>query len=75
MILGVQNFNLYNLLMPCGLPFSTKFRDRLNLLNCNKYNAKTILLRLNASHFGIKNGSTKHVFLNPFLGHHFSHFM
>ena len=56
-------------------PFSFKFRDLLNLLDCNKYNAKPCFLQFRASHFGIKNQSTNHVVSNPFLGPHFSRFM
>ena len=39
--------------MPFGSPFSIKFQDLLNLLNCNKYNAKTYLLPLSAPPFRI----------------------
>ena len=35
----VFNFNRFG--MPFGAPFSINFRDLLNLLNCNKYNAIT----------------------------------
>ena len=52
---------------PFGLPCSINFPDHLNLLNCKSYNAKTCFLLFQASHFGIKNQSTIHVFQTPFL--------
>ena len=61
--LDAQGFQFDHLLMPFRLPFSINFRDRLNLLNCNKYNAKTICLQRQASHCGIRNLSTNNVFV------------
>ena len=39
--LDAQGFNLDDLLMRFGLPFSINQCDHLNLLNCKMYNAKT----------------------------------
>ena len=60
--------------MTFGIPFSINFSDPLNVLICNSYNAKTSFLPLQASHFGIRNQSTNHVFSDPFLGPPFSRF-
>ena len=60
--------------MTFGIPFSINFPDRLNLLICNMYNAKTSFVQFQASHFTIKNRSKNHVFSKPFLGPPFSHF-
>ena len=60
--------------MTFGITFSINFPDRLNLVICNTYNAKTSFLPFQASHFSIKNRSTNHVFSKPFLGPPFSHF-
>ena len=65
-----QCFNLDDLLARFGPPFSISVRDQLNLLNCNKYNAKTSLLPFRAFLFGIKN-QLKVFFHPPFLGRHF----
>ena len=59
--------------MTFGIHFSINFPDRLNLVICNMYNAKTSFLPFQASHLSIKNRSTNHVFSNPFLGSPFSH--
>ena len=58
-----------------GAPLSSKFRDLLNLLNCNKYNTKTYFLQFRDFHLGFKHQSINHVFSNPLLGPHFSHFL
>ena len=60
--------------MSFGITFSINFPDRLNLVICNTYNAKTSFLPFQASHFSIKNRSTNHVFLKTLLGRPFSHF-
>ena len=39
-----------------------EFPDRLNLVICNMYNAKTSFLSFRASHFSIRNRSRNHVF-------------
>ena len=39
--LDAKGFNLYALLAPFGPPFSINFPDHLNLISCNRYNAKT----------------------------------
>ena len=59
--------------MTFGIPFSINFPDRLNLVICSRYNAKTSFLEFQASHFGIKNRSTNHLFSKPLLGPPFSH--
>ena len=61
--------------MTFGIPFSINFPDRLNLVICNWYNAKTSCVTFRASYFSIKNRSTNHVFSKPFLGPPFSHFL
>ena len=48
---------------------ASTFRDQLNLLNCNTYNAKTFFLQFQASHFGIRYQSTNHALPNPPFGH------
>ena len=53
--------------------FPINFPDRLNLLICNTYNANTSFLQFQASHFGIPNKLTSHVFSNPLIGPHVSH--
>ena len=50
--LDAQGLNFDDFLMPLGPPFWINFRDYLNLLNCNKYNAIDIFLQFPASHFG-----------------------
>ena len=59
---------------PFWRPCFVHFPDRLNLVICNKYNAKTSFFSFQASHFSIKNRSTNHVFFKPLLGPPFSHF-
>lgn len=61
--------------MPCGSTFSIHVRDRRNMLNYNRYNAKSSVLKFLASRFGIKIQSINHIYSNPLLGHHFSRFM
>ena len=58
-----------------GTPFSIKFRDLLNILTCNNYNAKNCFEQFQASHLGIKNQYINHLCLIPLLGHHFPHFL
>ena len=53
--------------------FRSIFPDHLNLVICNRYNAKTSLLPFQASHFSIKNRSKNLVFSKSFLGSPFSH--
>ena len=60
--------------MTFGITFSINFPDRLNLVICNKSDAKTSFLPFQASQFSIKNRSKNHVFFKPFLGPPFSHF-
>ena len=48
--------------MPVGAPFSIKFRDMLNLLKCNMYNAKASFLLLRAPPFRNNFPSEFHVF-------------
>jgi hypothetical protein len=60
--------------MTFGIHFSINFPDRLNLVICNKYNAKTSFLPFQASHFCIKNRSKNHVFSKQFLKPPFSYF-
>ena len=45
-----------------GAPFSIRFLDLLNLLNCNNYNAKTYLLPVMAPPFRINFPFELHVF-------------
>ena len=54
--------------------FFIKFRNHPNLLNCNKHVVKTLLLPLQASHFGIANLLQIHVFSRHALGPIFSLF-
>ena len=61
--------------MTFGITFSINFPDRLNLVICNMYNAKTSFLQFQAFHFSIKNRSKNHVFLKPLLGPPFSHWL
>ena len=70
--LDAKCFNFDAFLMPFGSPFSINFPDRLNLLICNQYNAKTSSLPFLASHFGIKNKSTNYICSSPLPGSHFS---
>jgi hypothetical protein len=42
------------------ITFSINFPDRLNLVICNKYNAKTFFLPFQASHFSIRHRSRNH---------------
>ena len=65
--MGAQWLNFGHFLGPFGHPFFIKFRDRPNLLNCNKHGVKTLLLPLQASHFGIENPLTNY----GFSRHHF----
>ena len=54
-----QGFNFDDFLMPFETQFSIHFRNRLNLLICSTYNAKTVFLQCQAS----------------LLGPHFSYFV
>ena len=54
--------------------FSLRFTTPRKRIFCNTYNAKAWLLPFQASHSGIKNQSTNHVFSNPHLGPHFYDF-
>ena len=72
--MGAQGLDFGHLLVPFAHPFFIKFRDRPNLLNCNKHGVKTILLPLQASHSGIENPLKIHVFSRHPLGPHFSSF-
>ena len=47
-----SNFDIF--LMSFGLSFLIIFRDHLNLLNCNTYNAKPFFQQFPDSNFGIK---------------------
>ena len=60
--LGAQWFEFNVLEGPFGHPFFIKFRNRPNLLNCNKHDVKTLLLLFQASHFGIENQLKKFMF-------------
>ena len=72
--MGAQGLNFGHFLGPFGHPFFIKFRDRPNLLNCNKHGVKTLLLPLLASHFGIENPLKIHVFSRHPPGPIFSSF-
>ena len=64
--MGAQWLDVDHLLGLFGHPLFFNFRDHPNLLNCDKHNAKTILLPLQAFHFGIVN-QLKFMFIQDVL--------
>ena len=58
--------------MTFSITFSINFHDRLNLVICNTYNAKTFFVIISSLSFYYKISITNIVFSKPFLGPHFS---
>ena len=72
--LDAQGFDIDDLLVPFGPPFWIKIREDLDLLNCNRYNAKICFYHFRSPILAPK--LIKKLFvLGPILGRHFSHFI
>ena len=65
--LDAPGFNFDNLFMPVGLPFLISVRERLNLLNCNKYNAKPFVNHFRPAILATKINKQIRFFQTPFL--------
>ena len=61
--------------MPFGPPFSINFRDRLNPLVCNRYNAKASFYYFRPPILASKFNQTVMFLSPPLFGLHFSHFI
>ena len=73
--MGAQGLDLDDLLGPFGRPFSSKFHDRPNLLNCNTHDAKTLLYNFRPFILALKNPLKFMFFQGAIQDQFFSHFI